>query len=133
MSYRQLHFIRRGILSISNYIFKSNYGHAVCGVLRGVALNRGLLDYFPAFVGMTVKGTWHDGRLVALPLWIADQVRNDGQLPPCGYCLEASMTGCGGCCWLAVTLTFDSSPIKGEGEYGWLFCLVSPQPLWILP
>ena len=61
MSYRQLHFIRRGILSISNYIFKSNYGHAVCGVLRGVALNRGLLDYFPAFVGMTLKGTWHDG------------------------------------------------------------------------
>ena len=34
--------------------------------------------------------------------------------PRCGYCLEASMTGRGG--WFVFfTLTFDSSPIKGEG------------------
>ena len=43
-------------------------------------------------------------RVALPPLWIADQVRNDGPgdvgvvlftrvaLPPCGYCLEASMT-----------------------------------------
>ena len=38
-------------------------------------------------------------------LWIADQVRNDE---------------------VAITLTFDSSPIKGEGEW-WLFCLFHPR------
>ena len=49
---------------------------------------------------------------------------------PCGYCLKASMTD------LAVgldlfTLAFDSSPIKGEGEYGWfgLFTRTSATPL----
>ena len=31
-----------------------------------------------------------------------------------------------------VTLTFDSSPIKGEGEYGWC-CLAVCPTLWILP
>ena len=31
------------------------------------------------------------------------------------------------------TLTFDSSPIKGEGEYGWFGLVVAarPLPLWI--
>ena len=34
--------------------------------------------------------------------------------PPCGYCLEASMTAWWDC--LVFTLTFDSSPVKGEGD-----------------
>ena len=52
----------------------------------------------------------------ALHLWIADQVRNDG-----------TMHG------IVFTLTFDSSPIKGEGEDGWLdlFTRVTLPHLWI--
>ena len=58
-------------------------------------------------------------------LWIADQVRNDGPeevglaccLPcrPSGLRIKSAMTGRGGWSWLVITLTFDSSPIKGEG------------------
>ena len=54
---------------------------------------------FLALLGMT---RWWDCLVVGpVPhLWIADQVRNDGRggwcclvvAPPCGYCLEASMT-----------------------------------------
>ena len=51
------------------------------------------------------EGRVYDGRLSPLPLWIADQVRNDGadgwndawRTPPCGYCLEASMTAAHHC------------------------------------
>ena len=55
--------------------------------------------------------------------------------PPCGYCLEASMTGAPGLVVLScVTLTFDSSPIKGEGDI-WLVlsccCPASLTALWI--
>ena len=48
----------------------------------------------------------------ALPLWIADQVRNDG---------------------CVITLAFDSSPIKGEGDsVGCVVLLACPAlPLWI--
>ena len=50
----------------------------------------------------------------APPLWIADQVRNDVTM----RCI-------------VFTLTFDSSPIKGEGDW-WLVWLVHPHPaLWI--
>ena len=31
---------------------------------------------------------------------------------------------------IVFTLAFDSSPIKGEGDYGWLFCLVVCPALW---
>ena len=46
---------------------------------------------------MTVRDAGNDGR-PALPLWVADQVRNDVTTrymgcTPCGYCLKASMTG----------------------------------------
>ena len=72
------------------------------------------------------------------PLWIADQVRNDGlvvgfvlfTLPPCGYCLEASMTA-GSVVLACFTLTFDSSPIKGEGDFCRLVvlsCCCPPTP-----
>ena len=49
-------------------------------------------------MGMTVKDAGMTGG-ATLPLWIADQVRNDGAMLLC----------------LVITLTFDSSPIKGEG------------------
>ena len=52
---------------------------------------------------------------VALPLWIADQVRNDGfgRTPPCGYCLEASMTA-------ARSVRPVVSRLRGnDGERGW--------------
>ena len=45
------------------------------------------------------------------PLWIADQVRNDGE----GRGNDGMWLFC-----LAITLTFDSSPIKGEGDSGFL-------------
>ena len=128
MSYRQLHFIRRGVLSVSNYILKSTYGHAVCGVLRGVALNRGLLDYFPAFAGKMLKDAWNDGHTVALPLWIADQVRNDvcgasmRVSPPCGYCLKASMTG------LAAPHPVDSCFRGNDGEGPLWICRAATHP-----
>ena len=72
--------------------------------------------------------------------------------PPCGYCLEASMTGpaahhpvdsrlrgndgpgIGTMQRIVFTLTFDSSPIKGEGIGGWFGLVVAPRhtpPLWI--
>ena len=86
-----------------------------------------------------------------LLLWIADLVRNDG-FPP-RFCLKARMT-VGYCVWfwlvhscypaalwiadqvcndvtmlcIVFTLTFDSSPIKGEGD--WWVCLVVPT-LWV--
>ena len=55
-------------------------------------------------------GKWLVLSCIALPppLWVADQVRNDVTM----LCI-------------VFTLTFDSSPIKGEG-IGWLCCLVSP-------
>ena len=37
-------------------------------------------------------------------------------LPPCGYCLEAGMTGRVWC--IVFTLAFDSSPLMGEGDMG---------------
>ena len=62
-------------------------------------------------------------------LWIADQVRNDGgdggvvlfhPLLPCqalGQALVLCRQGRGESGWFGLfTLTFDSSPIKGEGE-----------------
>ena len=62
---------------------------------------------------------------------------------PCGYCLKASMTGRGGVVgdfrflallgmtqwqgFVVFTLTFDSSPIKGEGDsVGWFVLLYAP-------
>ena len=48
------------------------------------------------------------------PLWIADQVRNDGRRLPSDVSVKV---------W--VTLTFDSSPIKGEGDdvaHRWAGC-----------
>ena len=54
-------------------------------------------------------------RVTLPPLWIADQVRND-----------VTMRG------IVFTLTFDSSPIKGEGIWLVLSCC-HPTALWILP
>ena len=56
-----------------------------------------LYEFRGIFFGLVVEYCWVDCRL-ALPLWIADQVRNDGPgrawlSLPCGYCLEGSMTG----------------------------------------
>ena len=34
--------------------------------------------WIPAYAGMTVRDAWNDGPARTLPLWIADQVRNDG-------------------------------------------------------
>ena len=80
-----------------------------------------------------------------------------GCAPPCGYCLEASMTGQGGCVvlfhphltlWIPAyagmtgTVQYDGavwlvlscspspqpSPIKGEGVYG-CFVLLPPRPV----
>ena len=53
--------------------------------------------WIPACAGMTVMVDVNDARHSAT-LWIADQVRNDGTM----RCI-------------VFTLTFDSSPIKGEG------------------
>ena len=81
------------------------------------------------------------------PLWIADQVRNDGlvvgfvlfTLPPCGYCLEASMTVLAWICWtgmmhcIVFTLTLALS-LDGRGEFGGCVGLVRPRHtphLWI--
>ena len=68
---------------------------------------RCIVLWIPAYAGMTVKGAGNDGRH-ALPLWIADQVRNDGL----GYVVGVVL----------FTLTFDSSPIKGEGDWLVLSC-----------
>ena len=51
-------------------------------------------------IGAMLGHRWGCCHLSPLPLWIADQVRNDGVGLSC----------------LAVTLTFDSSPINGEGD-----------------
>ena len=62
------------------------------------------------------------------PIWIADQVRNDGaEVMWCGvfrFLALLGMTRWWDC--LAVTLTFDSSPIKGEGIDGWIGLVVVP-------
>ena len=57
-----------------------------------------------------------------------------GVSPPCGYCLEASMTGRGFAGLgrfrrIVFTLTFDSSPIKGEGDLVGCFVLLPPRPV----
>ena len=53
-----------------------------------------LYEFLGIFFGLVLEYCWVDCR-PALPLWIADQVRNDvsGRTPPYGYCLKASMTG----------------------------------------
>ena len=56
---------------------------------------------------MTVRDAGNDG---AGGCW------NDCGALTCGYCLEASMTA-GSVVLACFTLTFDSSPIKGEGDF----------------
>ena len=83
----------------------------------------------------------------APPLWIADQVRNDGGVvPDRPYPVDSRLrgndgerdyggfAGLGRCWGIVFTLTFDSSPIKGEGV--WLVglaccCPAHPATLWI--
>ena len=73
-------------------------------------------------------------------LWIADQVRNDGTMlghrfHPHLSPLPSRERGFCRLVWLVFTLTFDSSPIKGEGDsVGWCCIVVAPHhtpPLWI--
>ena len=81
---------------------------------------RCIVLWIPAYAGMTVGDAGNDGR-PPLPLWIADQVRNDGLScpaafhgavsPPCGYCLEASMTDLA----VGVGLVSPSAPVSGTG------------------
>ena len=66
----------------------------------------------------------------ALHLWIAGQVRNDGIAPTLWFPAYAGMTVWRDC--LAVTLTFNSSPIKGEGILSVVLACCPPHPaLWI--
>ena len=108
--------------------------------------------WFPACAGMTVLGFSGLRRCIASFCGYCLEASMTGRrwlvwlvvALPCGYCLEASMTGrglvvlacfthalwipayAGMTVWwvcLAVTLTFDSSPIKGEGILG-LLCFM---------
>ena len=59
-------------------------------------------------------------------LWVPASAGNEGRgTPPCGLRIKSAMTD-RSCCHPLVlvsgagdTLTFDSSPIKGEGDSGW--------------
>ena len=65
---------------------------------------------------------------MSLPLWIADQVRNDGchtLLRPVDSRLRGNDGEGRSGVYCLVTLTFDSSPIKGEGDsVGWFVLLL---------
>ena len=125
-----------------------------CGGLRGGNLTWMSMDRY----GLGVGHRWVYCRVAWVawmgwvasarpPLWIADQVRNDGlvvgfvlfTLPPCGYCLEASMTVLAWICWtgmmhcIVFTLTLALSH-QGRGEFGGCVGLVRPRHtphLWI--
>ena len=72
-------------------------------------------------------------RGVSPPLWIADQVRDDGHdslIPD-----QVRNDGEGEVGFDLFTLAFDSSPIKGEGVYGWCcrLCLVMAKSWFCSP
>ena len=81
-----------GVRRLSESGFSGLWGIFRIGTMRCIVL------WIPAYAGMTVWGAWSDG-CPASHLWIADQVRNDVTM----RCI-------------VFTLTFDSSPIKGERE-----------------